>query len=148
MRWVDRTTNLLDAKFRVPGTRIRFGLDFLLGLVPGAGDAVSLAMSGVLIATMAKHGASPLLVVRMLANVVIDAIVGSVPLAGNVFDLFFRANSRNLRLMREHYQEGKHRGRVWPLLLAIVVVLVAVLAGIFVLIAMLVDAVLGWAGAA
>ncbi len=147
MRWVDNTTQLLDAKFRIPGTRIKFGLDFLLGLVPGAGDAVSLAMSGALIATMAKHGASPMLVLRMLGNVVLDAIVGSVPLAGNVFDLFFRANSRNLRLMREHYNEGKHNGHAWPILLAIFAVMIAVFAGLFVLIAFVINELLKWAGA-
>ncbi|MCM2370407.1 DUF4112 domain-containing protein [Aporhodopirellula aestuarii] len=147
MRWVDNTTKLLDAKFRIPGTRIRFGLDFLLGLLPGAGDAVSLAMSGVLIATMAKHGASPMLVLRMLGNVVLDAVVGSVPVAGNVFDLFFRANSRNLKLMREHYEDGKHNAHAWPILLAIFAVMVVVLGGLFVFIAMVVHELLKWIGA-
>lgn len=130
MRWVDQFSGLLDTKFRIPGTRIRFGADFLLGLIPGAGDGVSLAMSGMLIATMAKNGASPRLVLRMLGNVVVDAIVGTIPIAGNLFDLFFRANTRNLDLMREHYVEGKHQGRVWPMLLAIVVVMVTMLASV------------------
>ncbi|MEM9828235.1 MAG: DUF4112 domain-containing protein [Planctomycetota bacterium] len=119
MAWVDRATELLDTRFAIPGTSIRFGADFLLGLIPGVGDAISLGFSGLLIATMAKHGASPKLVLRMLLNVVVDAVVGSVPVLGNVFDLFFKANSRNLKLMRQYYDADRHRGSVWPLLLVI-----------------------------
>ena len=131
MRWVDSFSKLLDAKFRIPGTNVRFGVDFLLGLVPGLGDAMSLGLSAILIATMAKNGASLRLVLRMLGNVVLDAIVGSVPLAGNLFDLFFRANTRNVQLMREHYEQGKHRGNAWPILLAIAAIVIAVFASLF-----------------
>ena len=66
LRWVDTFSRVLDTKFRIPGTDMRFGLDFILGLVPGAGDVLSLGMSGTLVATMARHGASPMLVARML----------------------------------------------------------------------------------
>lgn len=144
MRWVDQTSRLLDTKFRIPGTQIRFGVDFLLGLLPGAGDGLSLAMSGVLIATMAKNGASSRLVLRMLGNVVVDAIVGTIPIAGNVFDLFFRANIRNLDLMREYYVEGKHQGRAWPMLLAIFVVLATVFAVVLVIVAAIFANVWDW----
>jgi hypothetical protein len=144
MRWVDGFSKLLDAKFRIPGTNVRFGVDFLLGLVPGLGDAMSLGLSAILIATMAKNGASLRLVLRMLGNVVLDAIVGSVPLAGNLFDLFFRANTRNVQLMREHYEQGKHRANAWPILLAIAAIVIAVFAGLFVLIAYAVSKLLRW----
>lgn len=125
LRWVDRFTGVLDTKFVIPGTNVRFGLDFLLGLIPGVGDTISLGFSGVLIATMAKHGASPRLVVRMLVNVLVDAVVGAVPFLGNVFDLFFKANSRNLNLMQEFYVQDKHQGSVWPVLLMIGMVITA-----------------------
>lgn len=104
LKWMDAWADLLDARFKIPGTHIRFGLDFLLGLVPGIGDAISLGFSGILVATMAKHGASPWLVVRMLINVLLDATLGSVPLVGNLFDLFFKANHRNAKLLRQHYE--------------------------------------------
>ena len=55
----------------------------------------------------------------MLINIGIDAVFGSIPLFGNIFDLFFKANTRNMNLMREYYQAGKHRGSVWPLLIGI-----------------------------
>ena len=127
LRWVDTFSRVLDTKFRLPGTDVRFGLDFILGLVPGAGDILSLGMSGTLVATMARHGASPRLVARMLVNVVLDALVGSIPLLGNVFDLFYKANYRNAELMREYYEEGKHRGSVWPVVLAVVAAILIVM---------------------
>jgi len=123
MRWVDRLTDLLDTKFLIPGTNIRFGLDFLLGLIPGFGDAVSLAISGVMIATMARHGVSARLVARMLFNVLLDAVVGTIPLLGNVFDLFFKANTRNLQLMRQYYEKDLHRRSVWPVVFAVILVI-------------------------
>ena len=119
LTWVERWTELLDSKFTIPGTNIRFGADFLLGLVPGVGDTVSLSFSGMLIATMAKHGASSKLVARMLLNVLLDTTIGSIPIFGNVFDLFYRANQRNLTLMKEHHDEGKHSGSAWPLLITL-----------------------------
>ena len=127
LRWVDTFSRVLDTKFRLPGTDVRFGLDFILGLVPGAGDILSLGMSGTLVATMARHGARPRLVARMLVNVVLDALVGSIPLLGNVFDLFYKANYRNAELMREYYEEGKHRGSVWPVVLAVIASILVVM---------------------
>ncbi len=115
LAWVETFTHLLDTKFRIPGTKVRFGGDFLMGLVPGLGDILSMGFSGLLILTMAKNGASLKLVVRMLFNVVLDTVVGSVPILGNLFDLVFKANTRNLILMREYYVAGKHRGSVWPI---------------------------------
>ena len=126
LRWVDTFSRLLDTKFRIPGTDTRFGADFILGLVPGAGDLVSLGMSGVLVATMAKNGASPLLALKMLFNVALDAVVGTVPILGNLFDLFYKANYRNAELMREYYQEGRHSGSVWPVVIMVVVGIVAI----------------------
>ncbi len=120
LQWVDTFSRVLDTKFRVPGTKQRFGVDFVLGLIPGVGDVLSLSMSGVLIATMARHGASPRLVVRMLINVFLDATIGAVPVLGNVFDFFYKANYRNAELMREYYEEGRHQGSIWPVVAGVV----------------------------
>lgn len=128
LRWVDGFSRILDTRFRIPGTDIRFGADFILGLVPGAGDVLSLGMSGLLVATMAKHGASPRLVAKMLFNVALDALVGSIPILGNIFDLFFKANYRNAVLMREYYGDGEHTGSVWPVVITVVVVIFLILA--------------------
>jgi len=128
LAWVDRFGRLLDTRFRIPGTEVRFGVDFVIGLFPYAGDLLSLAFSGLLIATMAKNGASGMLVVRMLANVALDALVGTIPFLGDLFDLFYKANVRNLHLMQEHYGEGKHAGSAWPVVIAIVVIILAMIA--------------------
>lgn len=128
LAWVDGFGRLLDTRFRIPGTDIRFGLDFILGLFPYAGDIISLIFSGLMIATMARHGAGGMLVVRMLGNVALDALVGTIPLLGDLFDLYFKANVRNLRLMREHYGEGKHRGSAWPVILTVLALILAMLA--------------------
>ena len=127
LRYVDTFSRVLDTKFRIPGTDVRFGLDFILGLVPGAGDVLSLGMSGTLVATMARHGASPRLVARMLFNVALDAIVGAIPVLGNIFDLVYKANYRNAQLMREYYEEGKHTGSVWPVVLAVIAVVLFIM---------------------
>ena len=140
LRWVDNFSRVLDSKFRIPGTQQRFGVDFILGLLPVAGDVVSLGMSGVLVATMAKNGASPMLVFRMLINVALDATVGAIPILGNLFDLFYKANNRNTELMREYYEEGMHRGSVWPVVLGVIVAMVLILA----LVIYLATVVIGW----
>lgn len=127
LAWVDTFSRALDTRFRFPGTNVRFGADFLLGLVPGLGDVLSMAFSGLLIVTMAKNGASAKLVARMLVNVLFDTLVGSIPVLGNIFDLFYKANYRNLELMREYYDGGKHRGSVWPLVAGIVAFLLVLL---------------------
>lgn len=95
-------SRVLDTAIRVPGTDMRFGLDALIGLVPGVGDIVGAGLSGFIILTAARLGAPPLVLIRMLANVGIDAIVGAVPLAGDLFDAAWRANTRNTALLERH----------------------------------------------
>lgn len=90
---------LLDTAVRVPGTNIRFGLDSVLGLVPGFGDFAGAALSGYVILTAARAGAPNTLLARMLANVGIDALVGAVPVLGDLFDIAFKANVRNAALL-------------------------------------------------
>ena len=110
LKWVDRTSRLMDSKFKIPGTNIRFGLDPIFSLFPVAGDLATYGVSAVLIATMYRHGASQKLVIKMIINSTIDLLLGSIPLIGTIFDVFYKANNRNVRLLREHYEEGKHRG--------------------------------------
>lgn len=90
---------VLDTAIGIPGTKLRVGLDALLGLIPGAGDAVSAALSGYIILAAARAGASRPVLVRMIGNVVLDTIVGSIPIVGDLFDVAFRANSRNVALL-------------------------------------------------
>lgn len=101
---------LMDEQFRIPGTKFRFGLDPLMNLFPVLGDFSGFLVSAALLLTMARKGAGNKLVVLMSINIFLDAVIGGIPVLGQIFDFYFKANSRNLQLMREHYVEGKHSG--------------------------------------
>jgi len=128
--WISRFSHLMDEQFRFPGTQFRFGLDPILNLVPFVGDMAGLLISGGLLMAMAKKGASNKLVVLMSVNILLDATIGAIPLIGQIFDFFFKANTRNIRLMKEHYLENKHQGsgkNVIYLIVTIVIVIIALM---------------------
>ena len=91
---------ILDDVFHIPGTKIRFGLDPLIGLIPGIGDAISATLSSYLIWRAHKLGASRLTLLRMAGNLAVDTVLGAIPVFGDIFDVQFRANRRNLDLLR------------------------------------------------
>jgi hypothetical protein len=121
LKLVEDIARFLDSKFIIPGTNIRYGLDPLLSLFPVVGDLLTFLISGALIYAMHNHGASRKVVIKMLLNSTLDAVIGTVPLVGTVFDVFYRSNNRNVKLLKEHYYEGKHEGSGNGLLLVIVV---------------------------
>lgn len=127
LAWIDTAAAILDNRFRIPGTNIRFGIDFLIGLIPYVGDVLSFAISGLLVIVMARRGASGMALVKMVGNIWIDGALGAIPLLGDLFDLRYRANLRNLRLLKEHYTEGKHRGSAWPVVILLLLVLFALI---------------------
>lgn len=100
----------MDARFRIPGTSIRFGFDALIGLIPGLGDLISLAISGYIVSAAGKMGASRNVMARMMLNSAVDAIIGAIPFLGDLFDVGFRANQRNVRLLQRHFNENRYRG--------------------------------------
>ena len=110
---LDALATMLDTAFVVPGTQIRFGLDALIGLIPGIGDAITTLMSLYIVREARELGAPRLLIARMLGNVAIDGIVGAVPLLGDAFDVAWRANRRNLKLLRDHLA-AEDRRFTWP----------------------------------
>ncbi|MEM1214522.1 MAG: DUF4112 domain-containing protein, partial [Bacteroidota bacterium] len=130
LRWLEVITNLLDNRFRIPGTDTRFGLDFLIGLIPGIGDIATFGISSALVVTMVRQGASGMVVVKMLWNILVDAVFGAVPILGDIFDLHYRANRRNLELLKEHYGEGEHQGSAWPVVILVLLLLVALFFGV------------------
>jgi hypothetical protein len=127
---LDRLAKLMDAQFTIPGTSIRFGFDALIGLIPGAGDLSTFAISGYMLFIMARNGASGFVLARMVFNILLDTIVGSIPLLGDVFDVAFKANMRNMQLMKEYYREGRHRGSAWKLIIPVLIILLAIIIGI------------------
>jgi hypothetical protein len=100
---LDLLANLFDTAFVVPGTGVRFGVEGLLRLVPGIGDVVASALSCYLLYEAHRLGVPRTLFARMVANVIVEGAVGSVPFVGDAFDVFFRANRRNVALLRRHF---------------------------------------------
>jgi hypothetical protein len=101
-QWAD----LLDSRFAIPGTRIRFGIDPLLSLVPGLGDLASPVFAIVLIVHGLARHVPRVVLARMVLNALVDALIGAIPVAGAVGDIFFRANTRNLALLERHARPG------------------------------------------
>jgi len=99
---VSRFAYWLDAGIRIPGTNLRFGLDPILGLIPGAGDAAGAVLAGWILVAAIRLGASRATVVRIAGNVALDAVVGAVPLVGDIFDFAWKANLRNVALLERH----------------------------------------------
>jgi hypothetical protein len=101
-----RLAQLLDNQFVVPGTNFRFGIDSIIGLIPGIGDAVS-ALISLYIMARAKHlGAPNGLLVKMGINVAIDTTIGAFPIFGDLFDAAFKSNLKNVRLLLDHVSRG------------------------------------------
>ena len=114
---LDRWATILDGRFHIPFTKIRFGLDPIIGLIPGAGDVVGFVL-GLYIFYHARRMGAPLpLQLRMLRNSGVNMIAGVVPVAGNMFDVYWRSNSKNVDLLQEHFIPEvvleEDRGR-WP----------------------------------
>jgi hypothetical protein len=98
--------SLLDQAWQVPGTNFRLGLDSLIGLIPGVGDAASALLSGYIIYEAAQAGVPKATLARMAWHVGVDTFVGAVPLAGDLFDMAYKSNVRNLRLLEQHLAQG------------------------------------------
>jgi hypothetical protein len=98
---IDRLAELLDSRFRIPGIGIRFGLDTAVGLIPGVGDALVALPSGWMIWRAYEMGLPKRKVARMAWNTALDFGIGSIPLVGDIFDLGFKSNLRNARILRE-----------------------------------------------
>jgi hypothetical protein len=106
---LDRLAWLLDDWVRIPLTPWRIGIDGLLGLIPGLGDIVAGALSAwILIEAWRLRAPGPLLA-RMISYVLLDVVIGAVPIGGDVFDIAWKANRRNVRLLARHLREGETR---------------------------------------
>ncbi|MBB4039033.1 hypothetical protein GGR34_000668 [Microvirga flocculans] len=102
---------LMDSAVLIPGLNRRVGLDAVLGLMPGVGDALSAALAGYIIWEARQLGLPRWKIARMIGNVAVDTVIGAVPFAGDVFDVFFKSNERNLRIIHEHLGTPKRGPR-------------------------------------
>ncbi len=97
---LERLAHRLDRQFRIPGTSVRFGWDSLLGLVPGLGDVATIGPAAYLLYRGRAMGARKRTLARMAANSGVDLVIGAIPLVGDLFDVLFKANIRNIDLLK------------------------------------------------
>lgn len=102
---------LMDDRYVVPGTRVCFGWDSILGLFPGLGDALTSVISLLIVHHAWQIGASPFTLARMIGNVAADFLLGSIPFVGDLFDVAFKANRRNARLLEQHLKRQNNKAK-------------------------------------
>jgi len=146
LRALRHTARLLDSAFQVPGTSYRFGLDPILGLVPGLGDLVSPIFTVGILWQAYNLGIPRVVQLRMLGNVAIDALVGTVPLVGDLFDFAWKSNDLNMALLDKHAMEetGASRGD-WLFVTGLSLIVLILAALPFLLLWLLVSFLAGWA---
>lgn len=113
---------VLDDALRIPGTKYRFGLDAIIGLVPGIGDAIGAIFSVFIVFQAARLGAPKATLFRMMSNIGLDTIVGEIPLLGDLFDFGWKANTKNMALLEKHLQQPVAAHRASRQVLALVAV--------------------------
>jgi biotin transporter BioY len=104
LEYAEKLVQLMDDQFKIPFLNFRFGIDPIIGLVPWAGDLISFVISSLIISAFVRNGVPFLVILRMIANIVLDLIVGGIPVLGSVWDFFFKANRKNLKLAREYFE--------------------------------------------
>lgn len=104
---LERLAWYLDSSFKIPGFNVRFGLDGLLGLIPGVGDTIGALLSGMVISEAARLGVPKVLLLKMAVNVAVDALVGTVPVVGDLFDFVWKANQRNVQLLNRYFERPR-----------------------------------------
>ena len=122
---------LMDDLFKVPGINWRFGLDFLIGLIPGGGDLLTGAMGMILLMRAFQFRLPGIIILRMVLNTLIDFLIGSIPVLGDLFDFAWKSNSKNMKLF-QHYAQTPEKStmRHWIFLFLIGVLFVSVFVGV------------------
>ncbi len=103
---------IMDEWVRIPILNKRVGLDPILGLIPGVGDVITGLVSLFIVVSLVRHGAPTKLILRMLFNVLIDVVIGGVPVVGDIWDFFFQSNLKNLRLLIDYHSSTADKPRV------------------------------------
>jgi hypothetical protein len=117
---LDYVAALLDDMWNIPGTKIRFGLDAVIGWVPGIGDSMAAIASTLIVIAAWQRGAPSITLARMVGNILLESTLGAIPIIGDVFHIAWKANRRNYRLLiREKQSPGSSRAKDWLFLLLI-----------------------------
>tara|TARA_R110000782_G_scaffold103732_4_gene191197 strand:- start:44 stop:517 length:474 start_codon:yes stop_codon:yes gene_type:complete len=143
---LERLAWFLDSSIKVPGFNARFGLDGLIGLIPGVGDVISALISSVVISEAARMGTPKILLLKMAFNVLIDTLLGAVPLVGDLFDFVWKSNQRNVRLLNQYLDSPREtvvnsRLFVWGLGIVLLGLVILIGSGVFMLVQALINAV-------
>jgi hypothetical protein len=126
---LDLLSRVLDSWFRIPGTSMRFGIDGIIGLVPGVGDILAGLAACIIILAAWARGAPYVTIARMLVNLALDVIIGTVPLFGDIFDIAWKANRRNYALLTRHLEHPRrHHWGDWFFLAGVALVAAAIFA--------------------
>jgi len=134
----------MDSAFQIPGTKIRFGLDALLGLVPGLGDVLTSLISLHIVRSAQRAGVSRATLARMTANIGIDLATGMVPVAGDAFDIYWKANQKNLQILRRHVSDPSSRRKAAASDAVFFAILVVIVAAILIACAAVAFAMFSW----
>ena len=122
---------VLDRSIRVPGTDIRIGLDPIIGLVPGFGDAVASLAGSVILFLAAQLHVPKIVLIRMSVNIALNGLIGSIPVLGDVFSAWFQSNVRNVELLERHLEEGRTSTLTdWGFVIGLLVLIIGVFAGL------------------
>jgi hypothetical protein len=131
--WLARfLAELLDQRFTIPGTSIRIGLDPILGLIPGIGDGLANIAGSAILLIAAQYRLPTIVILRMGINVALNAMIGAVPIFGDIFSIWFRSNVKNVQLL-ERYLSADERASTfgnWIFVIAIVGGIILLLIGI------------------
>jgi len=135
---LDFLAHLLDDIFRIPGTPIRLGLDGLIGLIPGIGDALAGIASFVLVFAAWVRGVPYVTLARMMVNLGLDVLIGAIPFFGDLFDIAYKANRRNYRLLTRHLrQPHRHTWKDYVFLASLLAAILAILAAPLIVLALI-----------
>jgi hypothetical protein len=126
--------HVMDNLFRIPGSGWRFGLDPLLGLLPYYGDAIANLISAVVLSQAARFGLPRIVIARMALNVLVNALVGSIPVFGDAFSFWFKSNARNYDLLQRYSGKRRNAAREdWVFAITLTIIIVAVILGVLLL---------------
>jgi len=112
LKRIRKISRLLDSAIGIPGTKIRFGLDPILGLIPGGGDLIGGLISAYMVYLATSFGLKKEEIGKMVGNVALETILGSVPLVGDIFDAYFKANIRNLEILEQHIAQAESNEQI------------------------------------
>jgi hypothetical protein len=126
--------DLLDQRFTIPGTSIRFGLDPVLGLIPGIGDAIANLAGSAILLIAAQYRLPKIILLRMGLNIAFNALIGAIPVVGDIFSIWFRSNLKNAQLLERYVSAERQTPSAgdWFFVLAVILGIVLLLIGIFV----------------